>query len=114
MLLKGRVALVTGASRGIGRAIAQGMAREGADLVLAARTQEALESLAHEVESQGRQALVVPTDVTAPEQVRALVRQARERFGRLDILVNSTGVIDNVPIAGHSEEVWHRIMGVNL
>src|SRR3970040_379525 len=95
--LRDQVAVVTGASRGIGRAIAVEFARAGADVVVTARTSEAapsqlpgtIEETAREVESLGRRALAVVTDVTSEEQVRAMAERALAEFGRVDILVNN-------------------------
>jgi 2-deoxy-D-gluconate 3-dehydrogenase len=89
--LEGKVALVTGGSRGIGRAIALAFAQAGADVVLAARGREDLEAATKEVESEGRRALAVPTDVTDPEQVRDLVDRAAGEMDTIDILVNNAG-----------------------
>jgi 2-deoxy-D-gluconate 3-dehydrogenase len=89
--LEGKVALVTGGSRGIGRAIALAFAQAGADVMLAARGREGLEAATKEVEAEGRRALAVPTDVTDPEQVRSLVDRAAEEMGTIDILVNNAG-----------------------
>ncbi len=114
MRLKDKVTLLTGASRGMGRALALGIAREGSDLALVARNQELLDEVADEVTSLGRRAIVLPADVSDPERVRKVVAQTRREFGRIDILVNNAGVLDNEPIANHSDEVWNRIMGINL
>jgi NAD(P)-dependent dehydrogenase (short-subunit alcohol dehydrogenase family) len=89
--LDGKVALVTGGSKGIGRAIALALADAGADLVLAARGPEALEKAAREVEERGRRAVPVPTDVTDPDQCRALVERATSELGTIDVLVNNAG-----------------------
>jgi NAD(P)-dependent dehydrogenase (short-subunit alcohol dehydrogenase family) len=89
--LEGKVALVTGGSRGIGRAIALAFAQAGADVALAARGAEDLERAAKEVEAEGRRALAVPTDVTDPEQVRGLVDRAATELGTIDIVVNNAG-----------------------
>lgn len=90
--LEGRVAIVTGSSRGIGRAIALALAREGATIVLAARTKPDLESVADEIRALGVQAAALGTDLTEDEQVRRLVDESVKRFGRIDILVNNAGV----------------------
>ena len=90
--LDGQVAIVTGAGRGIGRAIALGLADAGADVVLAARTVDELESAAEEIRALGRQALVIPTDVTEETAVRELVRGSVDTLGRLDVMVNNAGV----------------------
>lgn len=89
--LDGRVALVTGGSKGIGRAIALALAGDGADVALAARGEEDLAAAAKEVEALGRRALPVPTDVSDPEQVRALVDRTIGDLGGLDVLVNNAG-----------------------
>src|SRR2546426_2627111 len=91
-MLKEKVAVVTGSGRGIGRAIALAYAREGADLVLAARSLEALQETRAAVEALGRKALVVPTDIRHEDSVRNLAEQALGHFGRVDILVNNSGI----------------------
>jgi 7-alpha-hydroxysteroid dehydrogenase len=89
--LDGKVAVVTGAGKGIGRGIALGLAEAGADVVLAARTAADLEAVAAEVEERGRHALAVPTDVMLTEDLERLLAACLERFGRLDVLVNNAG-----------------------
>jgi 7-alpha-hydroxysteroid dehydrogenase len=89
--VEGRVALVTGAGKGIGAGCAIGLAEAGADVVLAARTERDLEAVAADVRDRGRRALVVPTDVTDSDQLGRLVDAAVAEFGRLDILVNNAG-----------------------
>ncbi len=89
--LTGRVAIMTGAGRGLGRTMALALAAAGADLALASRTTPELESLAEEIEALGRRAIAVPTDITSPDACEALVTAAVERLGRLDILVNNAG-----------------------
>ena len=89
--LDGKIALVTGGSKGIGRAIALALAEAGADVAIAARGQEALEKTSREIEERGRQALAVPTDVSDPEQVRGLMDRTITDLGTLDILVNNAG-----------------------
>jgi len=89
--LKGKVALITGASRGLGRAIAQALADEGARLSICARGAEALHQAAHELEAGGHQVLAEPIDVTDPAHIERWVKRTRERFGAIDILVNNAG-----------------------
>ncbi len=108
------VAIVTGASRGIGRAIAMRLAREGFDLALAARTESDLEAAARECEAEGAAALVVTTDVSREEDVKRLFERTRERFGRLDLLVNNAGVGVYGPLAETTLDDYERVMGVNL
>jgi NAD(P)-dependent dehydrogenase (short-subunit alcohol dehydrogenase family) len=86
-----KVVLVTGGSKGIGRAIALALAEDGADVALAARSPEPLEKTAREIEERGRRALAVPTDITDPEQCRALVERVIGELGGLDVLVNNAG-----------------------
>jgi len=112
--LDGKVALVTGASRGIGRGIAVGLAREGAKLVLAARDVKGLKETEAKVVAQGSEALIVLTDVTNEEEIVRVFAETMERLGRLDILVNNAGAFDNSPIDQLSTEAWDRVVAVNL
>jgi NAD(P)-dependent dehydrogenase (short-subunit alcohol dehydrogenase family) len=100
--LDGKVAIVTGGSKGIGRAIALAFAGAGASVVLAARGEEALEVTAKEIDAAGGKAMPVPTDVTSPEQVQALVDRTVERFGTIDLLVNNAGA---APFLAPLEEI---------
>ncbi len=112
--LDGKVALVTGASRGIGKAIAIGLAQKGANLVLAARTVPDLEATRAQVISHGVMAEVVPTDVTSETQIENMFDRTLKRFGRLDILVNNAGVFINEPIEQLSTETWDRVIAIEL
>jgi NAD(P)-dependent dehydrogenase (short-subunit alcohol dehydrogenase family) len=112
--LEGKVAVVTGASRGFGRAIALGLADAGADVVLAARTESSLNEVAAEIEARGRRALAVPTDMGSKESVSNLAVKTIETFGKVDILVNNAGLGSNVPFLKLTEEEWDRILDVNL
>lgn len=114
MRLKDRIAIITGASKGIGEAIALGYAMEGADLVLAARTKDLLEAVAEKARKLGREALAVVTDVTDEDAVKQMVNAARERFGRIDILVNNAGGGAYRPVWGTPLKTWEWLMGVNL
>jgi 3-oxoacyl-[acyl-carrier protein] reductase len=113
MRLKDKVALVTGASRGIGRACALALAREGAIIVGVARTQADLDSLKAEIEKEGGRALMIVADVTQRGQVAASVDRAASMFGRIDILVNNAGIGGYRPFLEWSEEDYDRIMATN-
>ena len=113
--LDGKVAVVTGAGRGIGKVIAQTLAREGADVVLAARSIETLEQTRVAVEACGRQGLVVPTDLADREQVTRLADTALEHFGAIDILVNNSGVGGpSAPLWEVDPDEWDATMAVNV
>lgn len=112
--LEGKVALVTGASRGIGRAISIGLAQQGANLVLAARTISDLEATRNTILQYGALAEVVPTDVTSEQQIMVLFQKTLERFGKLDILVNNAGVFVNEPIDQMSTETWDWVINIEL
>ena len=112
--LDGQVAIVTGAGRGIGRAIAEALAREGAAVVLAARTRQQLAEVAAAVKSGGGRALAVPTDVTLDAAVDALVEQTVAELGRVDLLVTAAGVASFGPVAGSKPADWDAMLAVNL
>jgi NAD(P)-dependent dehydrogenase (short-subunit alcohol dehydrogenase family) len=115
--LPDRIAVVTGAAKGMGREICLTLAREGAHLALAAREQGPLTSLAREIEALGRRALVQPTDVTDETAVQALVLSTRATFGgRIDILVNAAGVTGPIetPVWEIKAEDWEHVLAVNL
>jgi len=112
--LGNRIAIITGAGRGIGRATALAFVKEGADIVLAARTETEINSVAKEIEQLGRRALAVKTDVQYKSDVEALVTQTIETFGKVDILVNNAGVAIHNPIEKIREEDWDLTMAVNL
>ncbi len=113
-VLAGKVAVVTGASRGLGRAMAVALAQAGADVVLAARSKPDLEETAQHVEATGRRALVVPTDVTSYAEVEILIARARQELGRLDVLVNNSGVARVKPLIEWTPEEWRALVDVNL
>ncbi len=112
--LEGHTALVTGASRGIGREIALAFARAGADLVLIARGREALEELACAVRQEGRSAAVFPFDVSAVEQIPDKFSQILQSGLRIDILVNVAGINYRVPAVDYPLSEWRRVLDVNL
>lgn len=113
-ILKGRVAIVTGASSGIGEACALGYAAAGAKVVLAARRLERLEALVAKIEAEGGEALGVVTDVTSEDAVTNLFKQAVARFNTVDILINNAGVAESIPIEDSTLEGWERVIGTNL
>lgn len=114
MELKNKVAIITGASTGIGQAIAMGLAHEGARIVLASRNQEALEAIAGEIKKQGAEVLVVPTDVTQDSQLKSLVEQTVDAFGGIHILVNNAGVYQRALVEEITEETLEYLLRVNL
>jgi NAD(P)-dependent dehydrogenase (short-subunit alcohol dehydrogenase family) len=113
--LDGRVAIVTGASSGIGVGLVEALAGAGARVVLAARREEALQAVAKRLqETHGAETLAVPCDVARDADVERLVAAARQRFGGIDILVNNAGINEIVPAEDESEESWRRVLDVNL
>jgi NAD(P)-dependent dehydrogenase (short-subunit alcohol dehydrogenase family) len=113
--LAGRVALVTGASRGIGRAVAVRFAREGADVVLVARTGAALEEVDDEIRAAGGTATLVPADLTDYAVIDRMGAAVYERWGRLDVLVGNAGVLGVLsPLSHISPEVWDQVLAVNV
>jgi NAD(P)-dependent dehydrogenase (short-subunit alcohol dehydrogenase family) len=112
--LAGKVALVTGASSGLGAGFAVALAQAGADVVLAARRQAGLEATGREVEKLGRAALAVETDVTDPSACQAAVRAAVAEFGQLDVLVNNAGLGTAVPALRETPEQFRQVIDVNL
>lgn len=114
MGLQGRVAVVTGGGKGIGRAICLELARRGAHIVVADINDEAAQDVCREVQALGREALAVHTDVSSRDSVRAMVSATLERFGRLDILVNNAGICSLTPFEEISDAAWARTIAVNL
>jgi citronellol/citronellal dehydrogenase len=119
--LKGRVAIITGASRGIGRALALGLAREGCDIVIASKSTESTEKLpgsiftvAQEVEALGAHALPLRVDVRDGEQIEAMITRTVERFGRIDILLNNAGALWWQPLLETAAKRFDLVMGVNV
>lgn len=110
-----RIALVTGASRGIGRAVAKRFAAEGAHVVLVARTQGALEELDDEIRNSGGTATLVPADLTDHNKIDQIGAVIYERFGRLDILVGNAAILGILSPIGHIDpETWDQVINVNL
>lgn len=112
--LEDRVAVVTGASNGIGRAIAEMFAGEGAKTVLVARRAELLNEVASGIRSRGGEALPVPTDVTQELQVTALFAEVMKTYGRLDILVNNAGVATHINTEEISLQYWREVLDINI
>ena len=112
--LDGRVALVTGAGRGIGEGIALGYAEAGADLALLARTTPELERVAERIRAAGRRALVVPCDLADVRAIPAAVQRVVDAFGRIDILVNCAGIQRRMTVLEATVEGWEQVINVNL
>jgi NAD(P)-dependent dehydrogenase (short-subunit alcohol dehydrogenase family) len=112
--LAGQVALVTGAGRGIGRAVASALAREGAAVGLAARSATELEAVAREIEQAGGRALAMPADVRHESSVEALARRALGEWGHVDVLVNAAGVAAFAPVTDSKLDDWDQMLAVNL
>jgi NAD(P)-dependent dehydrogenase (short-subunit alcohol dehydrogenase family) len=113
--LKDKVAVITGGSEGIGKAAAWSLAAEGASVVICARREDVLEAAAQEIRSAtGGQVLAVPTDVTQPEQVHALIDRTLEVYGRLDILVNNAGTSSAHPFEDATVEIWEADLQLKL
>lgn len=113
-LLDGKVAVVTGASSGLGVAFAQALAQAGADVVLGARRVERLSETGALIEAEGRKFASLQTDVTNPDECTALIALAMERFGRVDILVNNAGVGTAVPATSETPDQFRNVIDVNL
>jgi len=112
--LSGQVAIVTGAGRGIGHAVANALAREDATVVLAARSRQQLAATAATIRESGGAALAIPTDVTQDAAVEAMVEQAIAELGRVDVLVTAAGVASFGPVAGTKPGDWDAMLAVNL
>jgi NAD(P)-dependent dehydrogenase (short-subunit alcohol dehydrogenase family) len=109
-----KTAFITGASRGIGRAIALEFARSGANVIITARSVNDLETLASEIRALGQKALVIACDLNAPSSLDAAVAQAQSKFGPIDILVNNAGITQGVKFTQMTPELWQRIMTINV
>lgn len=114
MELKAKVALITGAAQGIGKAVTLVLARHGADVVVADVNIEKAQETAREVEALGRAAMAVRVDVTHLEDVEKMVEAAVQRFGKIDILVNNAGIARDKLILRMTEEDWDTVLNVNL
>jgi 3-oxoacyl-[acyl-carrier protein] reductase len=114
MKLTGRVALVSGAARGIGKAIALTLAREGALVVITDVDQDGIQQVTQEIEKMGHQAKAVRADVSQRQEVQRLVSEAISTFGKIDILVNNAGIIRRGNFVEHNVQDWEKVLSVNL
>lgn len=112
--LDGKVVVVTGASKGIGRAIAFAFAAVGAKVVLAARTRETLEQVTDELRESGAEALAVPTDVTNVDAVKQLIQRTLDAYQRVDILINNAGIGHFGPVVDFDPDAWDAVLNSNL
>ncbi len=113
--LQNKIALITGASRGIGAAVAKRFAQEGAKLILVARSSEELEKIDDEVQKYGEPATLVPFDLTDLPRIDDLAKSVAERFGKLDILVGNAAILGGLtPMSHIAPSMWHKVMTVNL
>lgn len=112
--LDGKIALVTGGGRGLGRAIALAFADAGADVAIASRTRADIEAVANEVRAKLRRGIMIEVDVSRSASVAAMVEQVRTTFGRIDILVNSAGIAFSARLVEMSDADWERIIATNL
>jgi NAD(P)-dependent dehydrogenase (short-subunit alcohol dehydrogenase family) len=112
--LAGRVAVVTGASRGLGQTFARALAKAGADLIITSRNASDLKSFQHEIESLGRKALPLPLDVRDHNSIRSMVASAIAHFGKIDILVNNAGCNRRKPALDVTWDDWNTILDTNL
>ncbi len=114
-MLEGKVAMITGASQGLGRALALAYAKGGASLVVNSRSEGSLQPVVEEIEGSGAEVLAVAADVSESAGVERLVGAAVERFGRIDVLVNNAGLLGpRVAIAEYPEDEWRRVIDANL
>ena len=114
-MLRDKVTLVTGASQGLGRALALACAKEGANLVLNSRNEDSLPQVAEAAEEAGTGVLAIPADVSNGADVEKLVDRAVQRFGRIDVLINNAGLLGpRVPIEEYPEDEWRRVLDANL
>ena len=112
--ITGKVIVITGASSGLGEAAARLLAAEGAAVVLGARRVDRIRSLADALSANGAKALALATDVTNPEEVKALVDAAVRQFGRIDVMINNAGLMPHSPLERLKIEDWNRTIDVNI
>lgn len=113
-ILNGKSAIVTGAGRGLGKAMAQALAEAGADVVVAARTVKEIEETSGEIVKLGRRSIAIPTDVSSSKSVEDMVHQVLSEFGKIDILVNNSGIAINKPFIETTEEEWNKVISTNI
>jgi len=114
MRFEGKVAVVTGASSGIGRATAMAFAKEGAAVVIVDKDQVQGEGVALEIREQGGEVLIAPTDIAQEADVQAMIEEVTSRWGRLDILVNNAGIYYQADVVDTPSDVWDNVLAVNL
>ena len=112
--IEGKVAIVTGAGRGIGKAVSVSLAKAGCRVVLAARTREQIEAVQKKILSQGGDALAIPTDLTVDEDIQRLVEESQAKWGAADILINNAGWGKRAPVVGASLTDWDQTFRLNL
>src|SRR4051812_2010028 len=112
--IKDKIVVVTGASSGLGEATARLLSAQGATVVLGARRADRLQSLAKDIEARGGKALAVATDVTQPEQVKALVDSAVRTYGRIDVMINNAGLMPQAPLERLKVNEWNQMIDVNI
>jgi len=114
MKLSKKIAVITGAGRGIGESIAHAFADEGADLVLTARTQQQLDRVADDIRAKNRNAVAISCDVSSPGEVGKLAAEVKAKFGRVDILVNNAGISRRSKLLDYDDDTWFQVIRVNL
>lgn len=112
--LTGKVAIVTGGGRGLGRQIAEGFAEAGANVVVCSRRVDACEEVSEHLKSLGVDSFALKCDITNPEDVQNVVDKTKERFGRIDILVNNSGASWGAPVEDMPLEAWHKVINTNV
>jgi len=114
MQLQGKVAIITGSSRGIGQGIALRFAKEGAKVVVNGRSEEAMQETLDMIKKAGGTAIGIAADVSDQAQVKRLVAETIKKFGRLDVMVNNAGIVDTAPLTEMSAETWNKMIAVDL